>query len=251
MKRKIVKTIMTHEHLDLEEIKRNNLGIEIQDFTEPNFSLEEIDEIVGIYYEKLKDFKGLKAMHGPFLDLKPASPDKDISSLSIKKYLKALEIASKLDLDYIVFHSQINPNHIEEFVRDLNLRQNAESWKDINERAMDYKGTIVLENVFEKEPEILRELLDYIGLDNVKVNLDIGHAKLGQVSLETWVKSLKDYIVYSHIHTNDGKYDRHLPITREEYRTYMEILDKYGLDPVISLEYKIDNLDIEMDKFID
>ncbi len=250
MERKIVKTIMTYEYLDLEEIERNKLGLEIQDFTEPNFSSEEVERITNIYYEKLKDFKGIKAMHGPFLDLKPASPDKDISELSIKKYLKALEIATRLDLDYVVFHSQINPNHIEEFVRDLNLRQNADSFREIVARAKDFKGTIVVENVFEKEPKILKDLLDLIDLDNIKVNLDIGHAKLGEVGLEDWVRTLGDYIVYSHIHTNDGKYDRHLPITKKEYDNYRDILKKYGLDPVISLEYKIDKLDKEMEKFI-
>lgn len=248
MKRKIIKTVMTYEYLDIEELDRNQVGLEIQDFTEPNLSDLEVEEITNFYYEKLKDFKGLKAMHGPFIDLKPASPDKDISRISVDKYIKALEIAEKLDLDYIVFHSQINPNHIEEFIRLLNAKQNAEIWHKIIERSENYRGTIVLENVFEKEPEILRELLDHINLPNVRLNLDIGHANLG-VDLESWVSSLKDYLVYSHIHSNNGKFDQHKPISLEKYREYMDILDKYDLNPVLSLEYKIDDLDEEMKKF--
>lgn len=246
---KLVKTIRTYEDLDLDQLNKYGLGLELQDFTEPNFTGEEREAIVDFYYEKLKGFKGIRAMHGPFLDLRPASPDGDIARLSREKYIQALDIASRLKLDYIVFHSQINPYHMEEYIRQLNARQNGAAWKEIMARTKDYKGLVVIENVFEKEPEILRELLDQIGLENVKVNLDIGHARLGDVDLETWLRTLGDYIVYSHIHTNDGEYDRHEAISREEVQEYLGLLEKYGLDPVLSLEYKIDSIKDELKKF--
>lgn len=249
-KRQVLKVASTYEDLNVEELNRYNLGVEIQDFTEPNFTADEIEEILEIYKNSLKGIKGIKSMHGPFLDLKPASPDYDIRNLSIKRYEKAMEIATILDMDYIVFHSQINPDLNETFIRELNCKQNAQVWNEIVGKFKGFKGIILIENVFEKDPYVLKELLDCINLDNVKVNLDIGHVKLTNVPLEEWVFVLKDYLVYSHVHTNDGNYDRHSPITKEEIIHYYNILNNNGINPVITLEYRVLDLDKEIEKFI-
>ncbi|HLS53042.1 MAG TPA: hypothetical protein VK031_03650, partial [Tissierellaceae bacterium] len=80
-------------------------------------------------------------------------------------------------------------------------------------------------------------------------NLDIGHAKLGKVPLEEWISQLNDYISYIHIHSNDGLYDRHLELTDKEIERLYLLLDKYKLNPILSLEYKIDNLTKEIKRY--
>jgi len=62
-----------------------------------------------------------------------------------------LEIATQLDMDYLIFHSQINPLINEPFISDLNNLQAKQFWTKIT-RETDYRGTIVIENVFEKSP---------------------------------------------------------------------------------------------------
>ena len=96
---------------------------------------------------------------------------------------------------------------------------------------------------------MLKELIEIINLPNIKINLDIGHAKLGKVLLEEWIKELRDYIEYIHIHSNDGLYDDHKSPTQEEIEKLYYLLDKYCLDPVLSLEYKIDNICEEIRRY--
>lgn len=249
MERNLLKTISTIEDLNIEEIKRLNIGVEIQDFTEPNLLPYEINSITNNYIEKFKDFKGIKSLHGPFLDLKPSSPDKLIREVSYNRYLNTINIAKRLDMDYIIFHSQINPYLNQPALRKLNNIQSKEFWEEILEEVSDYKGVILLENIFEETPDMLKELIETINLPNIKINLDIGHAKLGKVSLEEWIKELKDYIQYIHVHSNDGLYDNHQSPIGEEIEKLYYLLDKYCINPVLSLEYRVDNLKEEIDRY--
>lgn len=247
MKREnILRIYSTHEEFDIEELERNGIGVEIQDFTEPNLSREEFEKTVVFYREKLKDFKGIKSMHGPFMDLKPASPDNDVRKLSMDKYIKNIRAAAEMNMDYIVFHSQINPDLNEDFIVELNSQQNADAWNLILDQCKDYKGIILIENVFEKDPYMLKKLLDTINRDNVKLNLDIGHVNLTKTPLEEWVRVLKNHLVYSHVHTNDGRFDKHNPITKEKLQDYIKILSDNNLEILISLEYKVEDIDREL-----
>ena len=249
MERKILKTIKTVDNLDIEEIKKLQMGIEIQDFTEPNFLVSELAIIIAAYKEKLKDFNGIKALHGPFLDLKPASPDKLIREVSYNRYLNTINIAKELEVEYLIFHSQLSPYLNQPSLRKLNNLQSKEFWEKILNEVPDFKGTILLENIFEETPLMLKELIETIDLPNIKINLDIGHAKLGKVSLEEWIKELKDYIFYIHVHSNDGLYDDHQSPTDEEIKNLFYLLDKYSLNPILSLEYRVENLEKEIKRY--
>lgn len=247
--KKILNCISTIEKFNLEEYDNLNIGVEIQDFTEPNLSQKEIIRRIDSYRKKFKKFKGLRAMHGPFLDLKPASPDPLIREVSYKRYLDNLHIAIQLDIDYLIFHSQINPYLNHPSLIELNNRQNAEFWYKILEQVKNFKGIILIENIFEEEPSILRKHIEAINLKNIKINLDIGHAKLSKVSLDEWIKELKDYIGYMHIHSNNGKYDSHNSMTLSEINKLYKVLDKYNFNPPLALEYHIDNLELELEKY--
>ena len=249
MNRKILKTVSTLDDLNIKELKEMNIGVEIQDFTEPNLSRDEKLQIINFYKKEFKSFNNVKSLHGPFLDLKPASPDKQIRDISYKKYLDTIKIARELDMDYIIFHSQINPYLKEARIRDLNNKQHRQALVNLLEETSVYKATILLENIFEEEPIMLKELIETINLPNIKINLDIGHAKLGKVSLEEWIKELKDYIVYMHVHSNNGLYDTHGLPNKEEIDELYSLLDKYSINPILSLEYKIENLKKEMKKY--
>lgn len=249
MKRSMLYAIFTVEELNVEKLNSLDMGVEIQDFVEPNLSKEEKDILTNKYSQELQGLRNIKAMHGPFLDLKPASPDKLIREVSYDRYLSTLEIGKKLKIDYLIFHSQINPYLNEPFIRDLNNRQNRDFWLKVLHEAGGYDGIILLENIFEETPFMLKELVETINLPNIKVNLDIGHAKLGKVGLETWIRELKDYIYYIHIHSNDGKYDKHERPSKKEIEELYTLLDKYNINPVLSLEYKTDNLEEEIKRF--
>ncbi|MGO1469790.1 MAG: sugar phosphate isomerase/epimerase family protein [Tissierella sp.] len=239
-------SIIDDFHINL--FNKLDIGVEIQDFTESNLNIKEKDSLIRRYKKLFKNFRGTKALHAPFLDLKPASPDLAIRDISFHKYLNTLDICYKLEMDFVIFHSQINPYLNEPFIRDLNNRQNKEFWDKILDKSK-YNGTILIENIFEESPKMLKEYIETINKENIKINLDIGHAKLGKVSLEEWIKELKDYIVYMHIHSNDGLYDKHNSPNKEEIKYLYNLLEKYDINPLLSLEYKTDNLENEILKY--
>lgn len=248
MKRKILNCISTIDEFKMRDYKELNIGVEIQDFVEPNFSHKEIESIIENYKKLFKDFNGIKALHGPFLDLRPASPDKDIRRVSQEKYFNTLKTAEELEIDYVIFHSQMNPLLNEPEIMELNYYQNGQFFNWLMEET-SYKGMVLIENIFEKNPMEIIKLIDKIDSNNVKVNLDIGHAKLSGNSIETWIKELNNNIYYIHFHSNNGIYDEHLRPSDEEIEKLLTLIDKYNIDPVISLEYKKMDLTEEIKRF--
>ncbi|WFA10005.1 TIM barrel protein [Tissierella sp. Yu-01] len=247
MNRDILKCINTINDFHKYDYDKLNVGVEIQDFTEPNLTNMEIEELVKRYKELFRDFKHTKALHGPFLDLKPSSPDEEIRRISYNKYLRTIKIAMELDINYVIFHSQINPYLKEPNLMELNNLQAREFWHSIAEEIIDYKGIILIENIFEETPEMIKDLIETIDLPNIKINFDIGHARLGTVTLENWIKELKDYLAYIHLHSNNGVFDLHCIPSDIEIMALNNLLNKYSLNPVISLEYMSDDVSVEIE----
>lgn len=246
--RQIVKCAGTANQFDLPLYRRLNLGLEIQDFTKPDLSQEEKINITEHYERILEDFQGVKALHGPYLDLKPASPDPLIREVSYKRYREAFRIATQLETDFLIFHSQINPFLNEPYLRDLNNRQTRDFWHEITGET-DYRGIILIENIFEKYPEMLKEYIETVALPQLKINLDIGHLRIRKAGLEEWIKALKDEIVYIHVHSNDGNYDLHQRPSHKEISNLYDLLDRYDLNPVIALEYEFDAIEDEVARY--
>lgn len=156
MERNILKCVESIDDFSIDEFNKLNIGVEIQDFTEPNLTNEQINEVVNRYKKMFKDFKHTKALHGPFLDLKPSSPDLDIRRVSFNKYLRTMKIAIELDVDYVIFHSKIIPWLNEPSIVKLNYLQTREFWESLLMEVDDFKGNIVLENVLKKHLKCLK-----------------------------------------------------------------------------------------------
>lgn len=247
MKKKIVKCMSTIEEFNKEEFEKLDIGVELQDFTWPDALDSGWEENIIKYKKTLEGFSNTLSLHGPFLDLKPISPDKTIREASYNRYFTTLTIGKELDVDYIVFHSQINPWLNEPRMMEINNNLNREFWRDILKEIDGFNGTIIIENIFENDPILLKELIDIINLPNIKVCLDIGHAKLRtNKDLENWVKVLKDHIEYIHLHWNNALYDQHSTPSDKNMKYIKNLLEKNNLNPIIALEYKANNLQEEI-----
>lgn len=246
--RELIKRVRFIEELDIDLLKRNDVGIEIQDFTEPNLEESEKIKIVGKYKNELKNFNKIISMHGPFLDLHPGSPDYLIREVSQKRYIETLNFANELNVEYVVFHSQINPRMNKKVICDWMNQQNKEAFELILEKS-GYKGKIVIENIFETDPRMLLNMVEWIDNDQIGINLDIGHSKLTDPTLDEWIYTLKNYLIYMHVHSNDGVYDTHQAPSKEEVEQLYNILDKHKINPKICLEYNTDDLALELRKF--
>lgn len=241
METRIFNCINTIDYFEVDIFNDLGIGVEIQDFTEPSLLDNGWEERVDEYKELLKGFSNPISLHGPFLDLRPASPDKAIREVSVNRYLTTLNIGRKLNVDYIVFHSQINPWINEPRMRRLNNSMQKEFWEEVFSDADCFQGTILIENIFEDDPILLKELMDTIDLPNMKVCLDVGHARLRK-DIDDWVNVLKDKIEYMHIHWNGGLYDEHLRPSDANFAYIAEVLKKHGISPHLALEYNIDDV---------
>lgn len=243
---KLLKCISSIDAFDSELFKRLQLGVELQDFAKPNLELGEIARLVEKYKQVLQDFTLPLAMHGPYLDLKPLSPDDQIKNVTYAKYKRTIEIASELNVDTLVLHSQINPW--------LNLHDKTfyhqayrEFFKSVLIEAGGFDGTIVLENIFENDPQQLKLLIDGIDLPNIKVCLDIGHAQIhNHTKLNDWIQTLGNTIHYVHVHTNNRIHDLHEPITNESLKKLRDYLVRYTHKPMLALEYDTDDLSADV-----
>ena len=84
-----------------------------------------------------------------------------------------------------------------------------------------------------------------LGYDVSVVSLDND----GKVNLEEWIRELKDHIYYIHVHSNDGIYDNHQSPTTDEIENLYYLLNKYHINPILSLEYKIKDLEEEVKRY--
>ena len=69
---------------------------------------------------------------------------------------------------------------------------------------------IVLENVLEREPAWLLDIIKGVDDPRLKMCLDIGHVNAySNIPVLEWLETCAPYISHFHIHNNDGTRDQH------------------------------------------
>lgn len=155
-----------------------------------------------------RDCGRIRALHGAFMDVNPASGDPAFRALSRRRCRESCELALALNVRYVVFHSSAFP-----FLRGAYLESWAGACADFyTELADTYGLSIYLENSMDLDPEPLRALLRKTTAPRVQVCLDIGHAHYAQAPLEQWFDELGEHIGYLHLSDNNGQFDEHLPL---------------------------------------
>ena len=90
-------------------IKKYNVGVESIDFSISD-NLDHLQESINNYRKKLKDMGNPSlVLHGPFLDINPASYDSLVREATMTRFGQCYEAAAELGADKIVFHSGMNP----------------------------------------------------------------------------------------------------------------------------------------------
>lgn len=238
--------IMDINKLDIEKVKKLNIGIESQNF--PQHILDDgYEDIIKKYKEKLVDFNNIISLHGSSFDLNPGSTDKRILEVTRYRYLESINIAKEIGAKYVIFHSQLNPLISVERIRKLKLANQIKFWEEILEVIKDIDITILIENEYDDNYEELLYILKKVSSDKLKMCLDTGHIlAYSKVSLRDWVLGMKDYIEYVHLHFNDTTCDSHNTPTDKELKIFENILKEANINPIVSLEYQTKNLEEEI-----
>lgn len=187
--------------------KRKGLGVEIQSFSHPDYLLKDDQGL-----DKHKRFYGKispKALHGPFADLSPGSPDRLIREVTKKRFEFAHKYARLLGATHIILHHGYVPGT--SGYRGW-LKRSLQFWQDF---LADKSPEIVfyLENLLEPDGELMGEVVSQADHPNLRICFDVGHAFChGKIPLEQWVKDLGPLIGYVHLHDNNGDVDAHLSL---------------------------------------
>ncbi|NIA08374.1 MAG: TIM barrel protein [Nitrospiraceae bacterium] len=151
-------------------------------------------------------------IHGPYTDLSIGAIDRKVRVISIERIKEALEIAALFGARSVVCHTGFDLKHYYS-MRDRWIENALESLTILSDYASLFNIPIMLENVFDLNPAIHREIFDAIGSPFLGFCLDIGHIGVfSEAGLGNWLRDVGDRLGQLHLHDNNGVHDDHLAI---------------------------------------
>lgn len=216
--------------------QQNSYNLEIATFAYANVYDTDWDQVLKHHKHQLSGFSGQVSLHGVYRDILIHSHDSKIAAVSQERLQGSVDVAKELNAQKIVFHGSVNPLVLDEWYRKNWLEKNAAFWKRV---LSQYSGSILIENVWEPNPDILHSLLDIVDSPRLKICLDVAHAHVySKVPLDTWLSVLGGDVVYMHFSDNNGQVDEHKIIGEGniDWRSLTENIQRLGLCPDVVLE---------------
>lgn len=217
--------------------KEYDVAFEINDFydTEILDDEERLNFLIEEY--KRSGIPEGSTMHGVFYDIAIFSQDKRIREVSEWRMEQSMEVAKRLGLKGVIFHANYNPGiSDDEYVKYFismtvgYLSKLLQKYPDIS---------IYLENMFETEPYILREISKKLQkYQNYGMCLDWAHANVFGRDMEEWTEDIAEYVKHIHINDNDLTSDLHLPVGSGmiDWQRFFQYYHKYFSDCSILIE---------------
>lgn len=202
-------------------ILSENRDIEIQDPCMPAILDADWRPLAGQIKSQLDGYTGRMGVHGPFYGIKINAFDTKIQQVVRDRMMQALEFVEAIQATHMVIHSPFDyfGNHFLNLTkgtrRKLEIEAAHSTLKDVVSTAADLGCTIVIENIHDRNPDLLLDLVQSFKSDFVRMSLDVGHAMLmqqiGGPSADQWVAAASDLLGHVHIQDTDGLQDRHWP----------------------------------------
>ena len=193
---------------------------------------ENIEKTIDEMKKYWKDCEAQSAViHGPFTEIIPAGIDHRMVEAGFERLEEAYEVCSKLGIKRMIVHTGFVPLM---YHKEWHIEKSRDFWKSfLKDKPADFK--ILIENVFEDEPYMMKDLIDAIDDSRAAVCLDVGHANAmtkKDIPVEAWVEVLGERIEHIHIHNNDGSGDTHCDIDQGtmEWKKILNMLDIYAKD---------------------
>jgi sugar phosphate isomerase/epimerase len=184
------------------------LGIELAEFC----TAYNMDAQFAEWDEKARanmDGIGLASFHAPFNELCPAAIDPLVVDVARRRYAQALKLMQGYGIDKMVVHSGYIP-----LVYDKTYftDRSVEFWGEfLREHPGEY--TLLLENVMEDTPDMLRDIVAGVDDGRMGLCLDIGHAGtiVSDLPMGKWIDGMARFLRHVHVHNNYRQYDDHNP----------------------------------------
>jgi sugar phosphate isomerase/epimerase len=216
--------------------QQNSYNLELATFAYANVYDTDWDQVLKEHKLQLSQFSGRVSLHGVYRDVIIHSHDSKIAAVSRERIQGSIDVAKALNAQKIVFHGSVNALVLDEWYLKNWLEKNAAFWKEV---LAQYTGTVLIENVWEPNPDILRSLLDAVDSPRLKVCLDVAHAHVySKVPLDTWLSVLGGDVVYMHFSDNNGQVDQHLEVGEGniDWQSLTKSMQRLKLCPEVVLE---------------
>jgi len=150
-------------------------------------------------------------VHGPFTEIIPSAIDYRAVDFGLQRLQEAYEATAAMGLNRMVVHTGYIPLM---YHKNWHLERSIEFWKRFMEGKPD-DFQLYIENVFDDEPLMMRDLIDGLDDPRVRMCLDVGHAHVVTVpeyDVYQWIEILGKRIGHFHLHNNYGTADTHQSI---------------------------------------
>lgn len=206
------------------------VGFEVNDFYDPKVLDDESKQNELIEQYLAAGIPEGSTMHGAFFDVVVFSDDERIAEVSKMRMRQCMDIARKLGVKGVVFHTNCNPMLSSDTYDNQVVVRTASFLKGLLQEYPDVM--IYLENMFDSTPKILANISEHLAkYANYGVCLDYAHACISRVPMSDWVEMLAPYLRHIHINDNDLSRDLHLAVGAGQidwnlfakyYRTYFD-----------------------------
>jgi sugar phosphate isomerase/epimerase len=217
---------------------RLGAGIHLTRFFDSSFLDGDINPYIAYLKTELRDIKRI-SVHSPFMDLIPSSSDKLVKEAARKRHEKALWASFALGAESYIVHTGYNPLIRHEKYDNTFTDRLLSFWLPFADACMQNNLTICFENIWDKSPSILLDIVTKANHPNIKALFDNGHALIySDFPSSVWIESLKDHLCGYHLHDNDGINDSHLPLGGgiEDIEALIDSIKKHTPNAHIILE---------------
>ncbi len=203
--------IATFSNNAVSTAEKYGFGLEINNFCiSNNLNPENIEKTIESVIDDIsKSGCGDRIiMHGPFTELTPDAIDSRAINLMRERYIQTFEVCKRLKIAKIVLHSGYIPLM---YQKNWHKERSIEFWRILSEEIPEGM-TVFIENVFEDEPFLLRDVVSETNRKNIRACLDIGHANAmtdKRYDIFDWIDTLAEVTGHFHIHNNNGRADLH------------------------------------------
>lgn len=192
--------------------------LEVQGFYRADI-LDNWREHVDTALKALDGYEGRMGIHGPNPSVTFAPMDPAVAEVIARRFMQALEACEALGATHMVVHSPFiflgNPAlpHVEKMGQDRVFEIAHNTMKEVVPMAENVGCTIVIENIWDKVPGVLLDLIRSFNSERVRLSIDLGHAyigyKAGGAPPDYWVREGGPLLEHLHLQDTDGHSDRH------------------------------------------
>lgn len=199
-------------------LKETGRDLELQDITLSEVLEGDWKSVASRANRLLDGFEGRLGIHGPFWHLNIAPRDPAVRRLVQSRLNLGLDFAHMIGGTHMVIHSPFDffghPMTVPGYRLPLEIERVHQTLAPIVKRATEQGVILVIENIYDLNPQPLLSLIQSFESDYVRLSIDTGHAHLmtqrGGPPPAAWILEAGDMLGHIHLCDNDMTNDQHL-----------------------------------------